>query len=216
MPPPVRGDGRLTHRDPQLLKLPMNPRRAPEWIRRGDLTNQRADIVGHGRASGAVSAFPGPEQQEAAAMPCEHRRRLNDVERRAPAAPSVRQPYSQHTINSRQTNAWTAGTIRNRQLVAKCEDLQVQRRARTNQEPQRLEQRNDDKHDESSLFGMACRLNRRNMYRVSGSHSGAIDSPQPTDARAPGSRGAAPPATALSIGARRVVKRRRTAQVEPI
>jgi hypothetical protein len=103
-------------------------------------------------------------------MPCEHRRRLNDVERRAPAAPSVRQPYSQHTINSRQTNAWTAGTIRNRQLVAKCEDLQVQRRARTNQEPQRLEQRNDDTHDESSLFGMACRLNRRNMYRVSGSH----------------------------------------------
>jgi hypothetical protein len=150
MPPHVLGDGRLTHRDSQLLQLPMNPRRAPEWIRRGDLTNQRADIVGHGRASGAVSAFPGPEQQEAAAMPCEHRRRLNDVERRAPAAPSVRQPYPQHTINSRQTNAWTAGTIRNRQLVAKCEDLQVPRRARTNQEPQRLEQRNDDTHDESS------------------------------------------------------------------
>jgi hypothetical protein len=29
--------------------------------------------------------------------------------------------------------------IRNRQLVAKCKDLQVQRRARTNQEPQGLE-----------------------------------------------------------------------------
>jgi hypothetical protein len=98
-------------------------------------------------------------------MPCEHRCRLNDVERRAPAAPSVRQPYPQHTINSRQTNAWMAGTIRNRQLVAKCEDLYV-RRTRTNQERQRLEQRNDDKHDESSLFGMACRLHRRNMLRV--------------------------------------------------
>jgi hypothetical protein len=50
-------------------------------------------------------------------MKCEHRCWLNDVDRRAPAAPLVRQPYPQHTINSRQTNAWTAGTIRNRQLV---------------------------------------------------------------------------------------------------
>jgi hypothetical protein len=64
-----------------------------------------------------------------------------------------------------------AGTIRNRQLMAKCENLQVQRRARTNQEPQRLAQRNDDKLDDSSLFKMACKLNRRNMCGVSGSHS---------------------------------------------
>ena len=28
----------------------------------------------------------------------------------------------------------------------------------------------DDGHDESSLFGMACNLNRHNTYRVSGSH----------------------------------------------
>ena len=46
----------------------------------------------------------------------------------------------------------------------------MQRRARTNQELERVEHRNDDGHDESSLVGTACNLNRHNAYRVSGSH----------------------------------------------
>jgi hypothetical protein len=46
-----------------------------------------------------------------------------------------------------------------------------ERRARLNQDPKRVEQRNDDKHDESSLFGTASNLNRRNAYAVFDSHS---------------------------------------------
>ena len=41
----------------------------------------------------------------------------------------------------------------NSQLVAKRDDLQMQCRARTNQEPKRAEDRNDDGHDKSSLLG---------------------------------------------------------------
>jgi hypothetical protein len=54
---------------------------------------------------------------------------LNYVERRAPATPSVRQPRPEHTIKRSQAKAWTAGTIRDNQLVPQREDLQVQRRA---------------------------------------------------------------------------------------
>ena len=55
--------------------------------------------------------------------------------------------------------------------MPKRDDLQMQRRARTNQEPERVEQRDHDGHDESNLVGMACKLNRLKTYRVSGSHA---------------------------------------------
>jgi hypothetical protein len=80
-------------------------------------------------------------------MPGEHRRGLNDMERRTPAVPSLRQPRPQHTINGREAKPWTAGTIHHGQLVPKREDLQVQCRARTNQGPERVENRDDDGHD---------------------------------------------------------------------
>ena len=40
----VLRNGRLTHRDPQLLQFPMNPRRTPERIRGSHSMNQRADL----------------------------------------------------------------------------------------------------------------------------------------------------------------------------
>jgi hypothetical protein len=129
MPSHVRGDGRLTHRDPELQKFPPNPRRTPKWIRGRHFANQHADVVRHGRAAGAVSALPRPEQAKAAPMPCEHRCRLDDMERRAPAAPSARHPHPQHTIGGRQAKAWAARAIRDRQLMPKGEDLQMQGRA---------------------------------------------------------------------------------------
>jgi hypothetical protein len=113
----VFGDGRLTYRDPQFLKFPMNPGCAPQRVRRGHPSYQRPDIVRHGRAASAMSAFPGPEQAKAAPMPRENRRWLHDMKRRAPAAPSMREPYPQHTINGRQTKARAPGTIHNCQLV---------------------------------------------------------------------------------------------------
>ena len=90
---------------------------------------------------------------------------------RAPAVPSLRQPGPQQAIDSGETKSLTAGTICNCQLVAKREDLHVQSRARTDQQPERVEERNDEGPDEPSLFGTACNLNRHKAYRVFGRHS---------------------------------------------
>ena len=43
-----------------------------------------------------------------------------------------------------------------------------------------MEQRNNDGHDESSLIGMACNLNRHKAYRVSGGHT-LVDTQQSKD-----------------------------------
>jgi hypothetical protein len=101
-PPHVSGNGRLTHRDSQLLELSVDSRGAPERVYRGHLANQRADVGWHPRPTRAMSTLPRPEQAKAAPMPGEYRRRLNDVERRVPAMPSLRQPRPQHTINGRE------------------------------------------------------------------------------------------------------------------
>jgi len=133
MPSHVFGKGGFTHRESQLQKLPVNARRAPQWVRRTHVTNQPADIGWDGRTASAMSAFPGPEQAKTTPMPCEDGRRLHDMERRAPATPSVRQPHPERTIKRRQAQAWTAGATRDDQLVPQRDDLQVQRRAWTNQ-----------------------------------------------------------------------------------
>jgi len=85
--------------------------------------------------------------------------------------PSLRQPGPQQAIDSGETKSLTAGTICNCQLVAKREDLHVQSRARTDQQPERVEERNDEGHDEPSLFGTACNLNRHKAYRVFARHN---------------------------------------------
>ena len=72
-------------------------------------------------------------------MPRQNGGRLHEMERRAPAVPSLREPGPQCPINSGEPEPWAAGTIRNGQLVPKRDDLQVQRRACTNQEPERVE-----------------------------------------------------------------------------
>jgi hypothetical protein len=118
-----------------------------------------------------MSALPRPEQAKTATMPAEHRGRLHDMERRSPAGPSLRQPRPQRPINRREAKPWMAGTIRDCQLVPKGDDLEVQCRARTNQETKRVEKRDDDGHDESSVFGTACNLNRHKAYRVLGRHN---------------------------------------------
>jgi hypothetical protein len=58
-------------------------------------------------------------------MPCEDGRRLHDMERRAPATPSVREPHPERTIKRRQAKAWTARATRDDQLVPQRDDLQV-------------------------------------------------------------------------------------------
>jgi len=145
MPPHVRRDRRLTYGDPQLVELAVNPRCAPKWICWGHLANQCADIGWHVRPPRAMSALPRPEQAKAATMPGENRRWLHDMKCRAPAGPSLRQPRPQQTIDSGEAKSWTAGTIRNGQLVSKGDDLQMQSRTRTDQQPD--EWRNETRTD---------------------------------------------------------------------
>ena len=76
-----------------------------------------------------MSALPGPEQTKTTTMPGEDGRRLYDMERRAPATPSVRQPCPERTIKRRQVKSWTAEATRDDQLVPQRDDLQVEHRA---------------------------------------------------------------------------------------
>jgi len=95
-------------------------------------------------------------------MPGEHRCWLHDMERRAPAGPSLRQPRPQQTINYRESEPWTAGTIHHGELVPECDDLQVQRDARIDDKSERVEQRDDDGPHACRL----CNLNRCKAYGV--------------------------------------------------
>ena len=85
----VLRDGRLTHRDSQLLQLAVDPRRTPERIRGETSTDQRAD-VGPRRPTGAVPALPRPEQAEPASVPGDDGGRLDEDERRPPPRPRAR------------------------------------------------------------------------------------------------------------------------------
>jgi hypothetical protein len=60
-------------------------------------------------------------------MPSEDGCRLHNQECGAPATPSVRQPGPEHTIKRRQAETWTAGAIRDDQLVPQRNDFNVQR-----------------------------------------------------------------------------------------
>ena len=75
-------------------KFPANPGCAPQRVRCGHLTNQRADIVRHCWAAGAMSALPRPEQAKALSVPREDGFRLDDVDGRAPAAPYARASHA--------------------------------------------------------------------------------------------------------------------------
>ena len=101
----------------------------PQWIRGRHLANYRADFERDRRTADARSALPGPEQTKTTTMPCEDGGRLHDMERRAPATPSVRQPCSERTIKRRQAKSWTAGATRDDQLVPQRQGLQVEHRA---------------------------------------------------------------------------------------
>ena len=134
------------------------------------LADQRAHVGRHGRAPGAVSALPGPEQAKAAPVPRDDGLRLDDVNGRAPAAPCVREPRPQHPVGRREAKAWASRSMDDGQLVSERDDFQVQRGARADQESKRVEQRNDDGRHDCRLSENARNLNRRNAYGVFGRH----------------------------------------------
>jgi hypothetical protein len=80
-------DGRLTHGDPQLLQLAVNPRRTPEGVRGGQLTDQRANALKDARSSGSLAALPRPAQTKSTPVPRDDGVWFHDVQDRAPVAP---------------------------------------------------------------------------------------------------------------------------------
>jgi len=87
VPSHVRGDGRMTDRDSQLLELAVDSRRTPEGIRGGQLTDQGAHVEWDAWAPSTLSTPPRPEQTESAPVPGDHGLWLDDVHRRSPAMP---------------------------------------------------------------------------------------------------------------------------------
>jgi hypothetical protein len=111
MSPHVLGDGRLAHRDAQVLKLPVYPWRTPERIRGGHLSNQRTNVVGHGWAAEAVAALPRPEQTNSAPVPRDHGSGLT-------RCTAKRQP--RHVCESHAHNTRSADVKRRRGRLDRC------------------------------------------------------------------------------------------------
>ena len=127
MPPHVLGDGRLTHGDAQLLQLPVDPRRTPQRIRRGQLTDQGANVCWHARTPSALSTLPGPEQTKATPVPPDNGLWREDVHGRAPAAPSLREPRPEHAVGGREPKTWAADRLRTASwcrsaMTSRCSD----------------------------------------------------------------------------------------------
>ena len=59
------------------------------------------------------------------------------------------------------------------ELVSESDDFQVQRNPRSDHEPKRVDEREDDGRHETSLSENTHNLNRRNTYDVFDSHNHA-------------------------------------------
>jgi hypothetical protein len=174
MPSHVLRDGGLTHDESQLLQLAVDPWGTPEWIGGGQFADQSSHVGRYTGPSGAASTLPGPEQAKATTMPADDGLRFDDVQGRGPVAPRPREPRPERTVCRRQSETWTPRSVDHGELMAECQDLEVQRRARSSEESRRVEERNEDGRHEPSLLDRACILNRHNMYGVSGG-TGAQD-----------------------------------------
>jgi hypothetical protein len=79
----------------------------------------------------AMPDLPGPEKAEASTMPDKDRLGLNDGQRRAPVAPDAGQTDPQQAVRWGQLRAFSRGALKDADLVAQSQVLQLQGRART-------------------------------------------------------------------------------------
>jgi len=168
-PAHVCGNGRLTHRgfptSGALRECEVRPTGGWPWTSRESMRRHRLERPAVPCDVGSSTSRTGGSRDDARRAPSLAAR--HGVPR---AGPSLRQPRPQQTIDGGEAKSWTSGTIRNCQLVSKREDLQMQSCARTDQQPERVEDRNNDGHDGSSLFRAPHNLNRHKAYRVFGRH----------------------------------------------
>ena len=121
----VLGDRRLRDLDAQLLKLPVNPRRAPQGVRLGHLSDKA-------RISGATAGRPGPFRrlfQVQKSLKPDRCQRMTvagwTMEMPSAAAPQAGQQDPEQPVGRPQ--AWARrGTLEDGQLVPQCEVLEHQ------------------------------------------------------------------------------------------
>src|SRR5262245_47502266 len=103
MPSHVLRDRRLTQDDAQLPQLAVDARRSPERVGGRQLADQGTHVGWHTGSSGTAPTFPGPEETKAPSMPGDNGLRLDDVQRRSPAAPGPAEPRPQYPVGHGQT-----------------------------------------------------------------------------------------------------------------
>ena len=115
--------------DAQLQQLAVNPRSAPEWILTAHGPNQRSHLLRDSRAARlTVTDLPGPEQAKAFPVPANDGRGFDDTDAGLPVVPGRAQPSPQQSIRRGQFRSLD-GALKNAELMAESEDLELQRRA---------------------------------------------------------------------------------------
>src|SRR5439155_19129018 len=99
----VSGHGRLADLEAELQEFAMASRRTPELVRCRHPANEQTDIRRDDRSTQTASAFPCPEQAEAAAVPGEDSLRFDDYNGCTPSVPEFRQPDPQHAVGMRES-----------------------------------------------------------------------------------------------------------------
>ena len=124
----------------------MNPGSAPERVVPAQNTDQIADVFRHGRTSGlAVPNLPPPKPAKAFPVPVDHRRGWDEKNAGAPVVPNGAEPSPQESIGRGELGP-LHGALRNPELMAECEDFQLQRRTA----PEGREQRGRKRREQGS------------------------------------------------------------------
>jgi hypothetical protein len=112
------------------------------------------------RTAFAMATLPSPVQSESLPMPRNHRLWLDDDEGGSPASPQTREPNPQEPVGSAQTNATaSAGALQDQQLMAECQDPNMQSCASSEAARSGEKQRDEDgKHDSGSLHVAASQI----------------------------------------------------------
>ena len=147
----------------------MDTRCAPQRVCCGDLANQCADVGWHSRPPARCRLFQVQNRRKP--RRCHAKTVAGCTMWSAERQPSHRCDNQAHSTRSTVVNR-SRGRRDRLQRPAGAEARRPPGAApRVNeQEPERVEQRDNDGHDEPRLFGTVCNLNGHKAYRVVGRH----------------------------------------------
>src|SRR5215831_11940988 len=113
-------------------QLPVDAGCTPTGIFPAHPADQVSNRAGNERSSGlARSHLPGPEPAKAGTMPGNDGFRLDDGQCRTPIAPDAEQTDPKHAIRWGQLRAFSRGPLKDADLVAQSQILQLEGSART-------------------------------------------------------------------------------------